>query len=94
MVLKLAGNGRVGRPEGDVGYLWMSVADEVERLIRSGELPENAPLPNERLAEDMEVSPGTVRRAAKELRERGLVATFRSKGTYVASQAEWRCQEW
>lgn len=84
MVLKLVGND--GTPRYVVGYVYLAVADEVERLIKSGELPVNKPLPNERrMAENMGISLGTARRAVEVLRERGLVVTLKSKGTYVVS---------
>lgn len=85
MVLKLVGTDGSQRSDA-VGYVYLSVADEVERLIKSGELKVNAPLPNERrMAENMGISLGTVRRAVEVLRDRGLVVTLRSKGTYVVS---------
>lgn len=85
MVLKLVGTDGAQRTEA-VGYLYILVADEVEQLIKSGELPVNKPLPNERrMAENMGISLGTVRRAVEVLRDRGLVVTLKSKGTYVVS---------
>ncbi|MEU7566733.1 winged helix-turn-helix domain-containing protein [Streptomyces fradiae] len=65
-------------------YEWQRVADELERRIRAGEIPPGGRLENEReLADVFGVSPGTVRRAVRELRERGLVGTLPSKGSYV-----------
>lgn len=65
-------------------YVYVEVADAIEREIREGRLPVGARLPNERdLAAQHGVGVNTARRAVRELRERGLVATLRVKGTYV-----------
>lgn len=73
-------------PEDDTpGYLYMRLADHIEALIAEGRFPPNSMLPNEREMVPMfGVSIDTVRRAVAELRERGAVVTFPSKGTYVA----------
>lgn len=66
-------------------YLYKQMADHLERRISSAELNPNTPLPNERfLAVEYGVSLGTTRRATQELRDRGLVITLRSKGTFIA----------
>ncbi|MFJ2477138.1 GntR family transcriptional regulator [Streptomyces sp. NPDC087659] len=65
-------------------YVYVRVADQVEEEIRSGQLPYGARLPNERAMGEMYgVAPGTVRRAVRELRDRGLVQTLPNKGTFV-----------
>ncbi|MFR9800082.1 winged helix-turn-helix domain-containing protein [Streptomyces sp. MS06] len=65
-------------------YEYVKLADRIEGEIRSGRLPAGAALPGERAMIDMYgVSIGTVRRAVRELRDRGLVATLPAKGTYV-----------
>ncbi|WFB09205.1 winged helix-turn-helix domain-containing protein [Streptomyces sp. LX-29] len=65
-------------------YEWQRVADDLERRIRAGEIPPGGRLENEReLADVYSVSAGTVRRAVRELRERGLVVTLPAKGSYV-----------
>jgi GntR family transcriptional regulator len=70
-----------------IGYLYLNVANDIENRINSGELPPESLLPNERqLAVDYGVSLGTARRAIGVLRERDLVVTLRSKGTYVTSR--------
>jgi DNA-binding GntR family transcriptional regulator len=85
MVLKMVSSDEP-QPE-QLGYLYETVADEIEEVIKSGELPLKAPLPNERrMAENLGVSLGTARRAVEVLRDRGLVVTLRSKGTFVVSQ--------
>jgi DNA-binding GntR family transcriptional regulator len=66
-------------------YLYVQVADHVAARIASGRLSPGAKLPNEReMAEEYQVSIPTVRRAVAELRDRGLVRTVLSKGTFVA----------
>lgn len=70
-------------------YEYVKLADRIEADIRSGKLPVGAALPGERAMIDIyQVSIGTVRRAVRELRERGLVATLAAKGTYVIAPPE------
>lgn len=65
-------------------FEYMKLADRIESEIRSGKLPVGARLPGEReMREVYEVGIGTARRAMRELRERGLVHTLGTKGTYV-----------
>jgi GntR family transcriptional regulator len=53
------------------------------------ELAPNTPLPGERdLANEYRVSLGTARHATRLLRDRGLVITVRSKGTYIAPSVQ------
>ncbi|WP_385618461.1 GntR family transcriptional regulator [Streptomyces sp. P8-A8] len=67
-----------------IQYVYVQVADRVEREIREGHLPHGARLPNERdMGAQYGVAPGTARRAVQELRERGLVVTLPNKGTFV-----------
>lgn len=67
-------------------YEYVKLADRLEADIRSGTLPDGAALPGERaMTELYRVSIGTVRRAVRELRDRGLVATLPAKGTYVTA---------
>ena len=71
------------------GYEWERVAADVERRITAGELPPGSMLRGERaMAEEYGVAIGTVRRAVRELRSRGLVVTLPHKGTYVAAEPE------
>lgn len=72
--------------EEPIGYVYVRVADRIERAIRSGELSHGARLPNERdLGAQYGVAAGTARRVVRELRERGLVVTLPNKGTFVAA---------
>jgi DNA-binding GntR family transcriptional regulator len=69
------------------GYLYLRLADHIEALIAAGRYPVNSMLPNEReMVAEFGVSIDTVRRATQELRERGLVVTLPSKGTYVTQR--------
>jgi GntR family transcriptional regulator len=69
------------------GYLYVQVADHIAARIKSGDLRLKGRLRGEReLAEEYRVAFGTMRRAIAELRERGLVATYRGKGTYVVKK--------
>lgn len=68
-----------------IGYLYVRFADHIEKLIEAGRFPRGSMLPNEReLSAEFGVSIDTVRRATQELRDRGLVVTLPSRGTFVA----------
>lgn len=68
----------------EIVYEWQRVAAIVEARIASGELPPGAMLRGERaMAEELGVSMWTVRRAVRDLRERGIVVTLPQKGTFV-----------
>jgi GntR family transcriptional regulator len=67
------------------GYLYVKLADYLTARIADGGLPPGAMLPCERsLAAEHGIAVGTARRAIRLLRERGLVITLPSKGTFVA----------
>jgi DNA-binding GntR family transcriptional regulator len=69
------------------GYLYRRFADHLAALIAAGRYPVNSMLPNEReMSVEFGVSIDTVRRAMIELRERGLVVTLPSKGTFVTGR--------
>lgn len=64
--------------------MWQEVADAITEEIKAGRPPVGGRLPNEReLAAQHGVALNTIRRAVRELRERGLVATLPNKGTFV-----------
>ncbi|NKQ58576.1 winged helix-turn-helix transcriptional regulator [Amycolatopsis sp. K13G38] len=70
------------------GYLYEALAKQLAERIQAGEFAPNTPLPAEgRLACEYGVSLGTARHATRLLRERGLVVTIKSKGTYVVARA-------
>ncbi|MBT2413843.1 GntR family transcriptional regulator [Streptomyces sp. ISL-12] len=67
--------------------LYVQLADVIARRIKSGELAPDRPIPSEhRLADEYGVARLTARRAAQELRERGLIVTVRGKGSFVVEQ--------
>jgi DNA-binding GntR family transcriptional regulator len=64
--------------------VWSQVAADLEADITSGVLTSGARLPAEpELAEVYGVSRITVRRAVRDLADRGLVVVSRGRGTYV-----------
>jgi GntR family transcriptional regulator len=69
----------------EIGYVWQRVAARIEQDIADGTLPAGAMLRGERaMAEEYGVAITTVRRAVRDLRDRGLVVTLPAKGTFVA----------
>ncbi|MFK4099666.1 GntR family transcriptional regulator [Streptomyces sp. NPDC019531] len=67
--------------------LYVQLADAVARKIATGELAPDRPIPSENhLAEEYGVARLTARRAAQELRERGLIVTVRGKGSFVVER--------
>jgi GntR family transcriptional regulator len=68
--------------------LYAQVADYVARQIEAGELRRGQKLPAERdLADEWRVAYQTVRRAMRELRERGLIVSVVGKGTFVTDKS-------
>ena len=64
---------------------YIAVADHIAGLVDSGRLQAGTKLTPEReLAQEYGVSYMTVRRAMKELRERGVIITVHGRGTFVA----------
>ncbi|MET9865024.1 GntR family transcriptional regulator [Streptomyces sp. NPDC006386] len=67
--------------------LYVQLADVISGKIASGELAPDRPIPSENhLADEYGVARLTARRAAQELRERGLIVTVRGKGSFVVEQ--------
>lgn len=67
--------------------LYVQLADVVAEKIKSGELVPDRPIPSENhLADEYGVARLTARRAAQELRERGLIVTVRGKGSFVVDK--------
>ncbi|WP_007026815.1 GntR family transcriptional regulator [Saccharomonospora iraqiensis] len=72
-------------PESKTGYEYVLLADHLAEFIERGEWPPGRRLPGERaLSAEYGVALDTIRKATQILRERGLVQTLRSKGTFVA----------
>jgi DNA-binding GntR family transcriptional regulator len=64
--------------------VYMQIADDIAGQIGRGELVSGQRLPSENdLAADYGVARMTVRRAARELTERGLIRVVTGKGTFV-----------
>lgn len=69
---------------GGMDLVYMRIADDIERRIREGEFPHGSRLPNRgELADHYGAAVMTVRRAQRELIERGLVRVVQGKGAYV-----------
>jgi GntR family transcriptional regulator len=75
-------------PTGRIPELaYRRVADDIAARIGSGELTAETRLRAEReLAGHYGVAYGTIRRAMKELRARGLVVSVHGRGTFVAAR--------
>lgn len=68
----------------DARPYFVQVADELAARIKAGKLKRGDKLPSEaELVDEFDVARGTARRAVQELRDRGLVATFPARGTFV-----------
>jgi DNA-binding GntR family transcriptional regulator len=66
------------------GYVYVQLADYVQEQIAAGELtPGTRLLAESDMAAEYGVSLGSVRRVVRLLRERGVVVTLPSKGTFV-----------
>lgn len=64
--------------------IYVAVADHIAAQIQAGDLqPGDRLTPERDLAAEYGVAYLTVRRAMKELRERGLIETVQGKGTFV-----------
>lgn len=66
-------------------YTYMAVAAEIKRRIAADQYRPLMPIPAERrLAEELGVAVGSVRRAVEVLREEGVLYTLPQKGTFVS----------
>ncbi len=75
-------------------YVYVALADHIQARIKAGELKPGQRLAAERdMAEEYGVAYLTVRRATRELRERGLIRTVIGKGTYVTPRDQWPADE-
>jgi GntR family galactonate operon transcriptional repressor len=71
--------------------MWVPVMREIlDRIVR-GVYPEGSALPSEReLCEEFDVSRTVLRESVKVLTEKGLVTTWRGRGTIVEPAGRWR----
>lgn len=66
--------------------MYEQIVDQIKRLIREGELKENAILPSVRtLSKELKISALTVKKAYDNLESEGFTVTVHGKGTYVAA---------
>jgi DNA-binding GntR family transcriptional regulator len=64
--------------------MYEQVADHIEAKIRAGEIPPGSRLPGEQeLRREYGIALSTVRKAMGLLRDRGLVITRPSKGSFI-----------
>ncbi|MBK1788433.1 GntR family transcriptional regulator [Prauserella cavernicola] len=81
----MSGPAKKYNPENKTGYEYELLAEHLVGLIENGEWAPGSRLPGERaLSEEYGVALDTVRKATQILRDRGLVQTLKSKGTFVA----------
>jgi GntR family transcriptional regulator len=67
---------------------YAQVADAIAKLIGSGKLRPDFPIPSEtQIVQEYGVSRGTARKAVEQLRESGLVVTVQGRGSFVRPQS-------
>jgi GntR family transcriptional regulator len=67
--------------------IYEQIVRQVKGQIIAGDLPEGAPLPSIRkLAQELQISVITSKRAYEELEREGFIDTVGGKGTFVAAQ--------
>jgi DNA-binding FadR family transcriptional regulator len=73
------------------GPMWVPVMQELLDRIVSGSYPEGSALPSEsQLGAEFDVSRTVLRESVKVLTEKGLVTTWRGRGTIVEPSSHWR----
>ena len=66
--------------------IYEQIVDQINMLIRNGELKENDNLPSVRtLSKELKISALTVKKAYDNLESEGFTVTVHGKGTYVAA---------
>lgn len=64
--------------------IYEQIMDQIKKMISSGELVENDPLPSVRaLSKELKISALTVKKAYDNLESEGYTTTIHGKGTYV-----------
>lgn len=67
---------------------WRQLADELRRLIASGQIQPHRPIPSKRqLTEEYGVAGATVDKAVQLLKDEGLVRTVIGMGIYVVERS-------
>ena len=77
----------MGVDEASPDWPYQQVAAKIRERIRAGELGPRLPS-YMTLAHELEVSPMTVQRAIKVLKDEGLVVTYPGRGTFVVPPGE------
>lgn len=71
----------------DAVPIWRQIEDGIRRLVASGVLTPDHPLPSVRdLAKELVVNPATVAKAYQRLADAGVVTVRRGEGTFVAAR--------
>ncbi|MEV4837812.1 winged helix-turn-helix domain-containing protein [Nonomuraea sp. NPDC049486] len=68
--------------------IWRQISAEIRKRIQSGEYGPGKRLTQNTLAQEFGVAPNTVRKALKDLRERGLIYTRLRLGSFVGPEPE------
>ncbi len=67
--------------------IYEQIVRQIKSQVIAGELPEGGPLPSIRkLAQELQISVITTKRAYEELEKEGFIDTVGGKGTFVAAQ--------
>lgn len=67
--------------------IYLQIKDNIKRLILSGSLQENEPLPSVRtLASSLAINVNTVLRAYRELEAEGYIYSVQGKGNFISSR--------
>ncbi|MCH5264811.1 MAG: GntR family transcriptional regulator [Lachnospiraceae bacterium] len=65
--------------------IYEQIITQYKYLLLQGYLKEGDAIPSvRRLAMELDITPGTVAKAYRELEQQGLIATVRGKGTFIA----------
>lgn len=71
-------------------HRWEEVAEALRARIESGQYAPRSRMPSIRdVMGEFEVGRNTVLRALEDLKERGLIVTRQSQGTFVSPAEEW-----